>query len=443
MATCQSVPMWRLTELIVRSTLVTAGRLAIAPTRTSPVFENATTEGVVRVPSAFAITVGSPPSRTATTELVVPRSMPTARAMSCLHVLPVPLRDHPRRLVESAALKSAPVVAAMQLRGAKLESVSLNLAVGRVAAEDRQGCSREQLSSPMWRRRRSPTQRPRRSSAPRVESPGTTRRRPTTAAVRGSRDRGTTLRQAGGPQWSSRDRPSNASGSGDDAGPKHRPGCLVPRHFTRLAPRRDSVAEKRAHRAVDPLGAQLRRRPHLDELAAEHDPDPVGDCERLVLVVSDEDGGGPRLAEHPGEVLGELLPQRSVERRERLVEQQQPRRRRQGTGQRDPLPLAAGQGLHLPPLEPLETDHGEQLVHPWRPLRRTEARHLQPEGHVSRDVAVREELTVLEHQTEATPVHRHRRQVRPVPGNRAADQALEPRDRPQQGGLAAPGPVSY
>ena len=32
-------------------------------------------------PSALAITVGSPPSRTATTELVVPRSMPMARVM--------------------------------------------------------------------------------------------------------------------------------------------------------------------------------------------------------------------------------------------------------------------------------------------------------------------------------------------------------------------------
>ena len=40
-----------------------------------------TTDGVVRDPSALAMTVGSPPSRTETTELVVPRSMPTARAM--------------------------------------------------------------------------------------------------------------------------------------------------------------------------------------------------------------------------------------------------------------------------------------------------------------------------------------------------------------------------
>ena len=39
------------------------------------------TDGVVRAPSALGITVGSPPSSTATTELVVPRSMPTARAM--------------------------------------------------------------------------------------------------------------------------------------------------------------------------------------------------------------------------------------------------------------------------------------------------------------------------------------------------------------------------
>ena len=73
--------MWRLTERIVRSTLVTAWRLATSPTSTSPFLAKATTDGVVRAPSALAMTTGSPPSRTATTELVVPRSMPTARAM--------------------------------------------------------------------------------------------------------------------------------------------------------------------------------------------------------------------------------------------------------------------------------------------------------------------------------------------------------------------------
>src|SRR3990170_7140986 len=82
MSTFQSSPMWRFTDRMVRSTLVTAWRLATSPTSTSPFLANATTLGVVRLPSALAMTVGSPPSRTETTELVVPRSMPTARAMS-------------------------------------------------------------------------------------------------------------------------------------------------------------------------------------------------------------------------------------------------------------------------------------------------------------------------------------------------------------------------
>ncbi len=77
----QSVPMWRLTDRMVRSTLVTAWRLATSPTSTSPFLAKATTDGVVLAPSALVMTVGSPPSRTLTTELVVPRSMPTARAM--------------------------------------------------------------------------------------------------------------------------------------------------------------------------------------------------------------------------------------------------------------------------------------------------------------------------------------------------------------------------
>src|SRR4029077_7551283 len=68
-------------DRMVRSTLVTACRLATSPTRTSPDFAKATTDGVVRAPSALGMTVGSPPSRTATTLFVVPRSMPTARAM--------------------------------------------------------------------------------------------------------------------------------------------------------------------------------------------------------------------------------------------------------------------------------------------------------------------------------------------------------------------------
>src|SRR6476661_9282505 len=74
--------MKRLTEKTVFCGLVTAWRLATVPTRRSPEGAKATTDGVVRPPSAFSITVGSPPSRTAMHELVVPRSMPMVFAMS-------------------------------------------------------------------------------------------------------------------------------------------------------------------------------------------------------------------------------------------------------------------------------------------------------------------------------------------------------------------------
>src|SRR5437773_4390016 len=68
--------MKRLMLKIVFSGLVMACRLATWPTRRSPLLAKATTDGVMRPPSALVMTCGSPPSMTATTELVVPRSMP-------------------------------------------------------------------------------------------------------------------------------------------------------------------------------------------------------------------------------------------------------------------------------------------------------------------------------------------------------------------------------
>src|SRR5690242_19843966 len=53
-----------------------ACRFATCPTSRSPLLVTPTTEGVVRAPSWLGMTVGSPPCITATTELVVPKSMP-------------------------------------------------------------------------------------------------------------------------------------------------------------------------------------------------------------------------------------------------------------------------------------------------------------------------------------------------------------------------------
>ncbi len=82
--------MRRFAEKIVFAGFVTACLLAACPTNLSPSLPNATIEGVVRKPSEFGITLGSPASITATHELLVPRSMPiilltqTNMQLSCL-----------------------------------------------------------------------------------------------------------------------------------------------------------------------------------------------------------------------------------------------------------------------------------------------------------------------------------------------------------------------
>src|SRR5262245_33156407 len=74
--------MRRLIAKIVFSGLVIACRRAIWPTSRSPLSVKATTDGVIRLPSALVMTTGSPPSMTETHELVVPRSIPITFAIS-------------------------------------------------------------------------------------------------------------------------------------------------------------------------------------------------------------------------------------------------------------------------------------------------------------------------------------------------------------------------
>ena len=75
-------PMNRLIENTVFSGFVTACRLATWPTSRSPDLVKPTTDGVIRLPSGLVMTTGSPPSMTATTEFVVPRSIPMILLMS-------------------------------------------------------------------------------------------------------------------------------------------------------------------------------------------------------------------------------------------------------------------------------------------------------------------------------------------------------------------------
>ena len=96
--------------------------------------------------------------------------------------------------------------------------------------------------------------------------------------------------------------------------------------------------ERRAREVVD-----LRRRPDLLDPSVAHDHDPVGQREGLLLVVGDVDGGDPELALDRPDLLAQDDPDLGVERRQRLVEEQDLGLDRQRPGEGDALLLAARQ----------------------------------------------------------------------------------------------------
>jgi hypothetical protein len=79
----------------------------------------------------------------------------------------------------------------------------------------------------------------------------------------------------------------------------------------------------------------------LLDAALVHHHHAIGDLERLLLVVGDEDARDIELVVEPAEPSPELLADLGVEGAERLVEQKHSRLDRERPGERDTLPLAA------------------------------------------------------------------------------------------------------
>ena len=153
------------------------------------------------------------------------------------------------------------------------------------------------------------------------------------------------------------------------------------------------------------------------------------------MVVGDHQRRGAGRVQDVAQVGREPFAQTGVERRERLVEQQQPRLGRQRAGQRDPLALAAGEGGGQPVAVPRQADQLEQLGHPGRRVRGPA--QAQRVADVAGHGQVSEQLAVLEQQREAALVGGYAGQVGAVPAHAARGERLEPGDGTQQRGLAA------
>ena len=102
----------------------------------------------------------------------------------------------------------------------------------------------------------------------------------------------------------------------------------------------------------------------LEEPPAAEDGDPVGDRERLGLLVRHVDAGDPVRADGLPQLLEEVLADRRVERGERLVEEQELGREDEGAREGRPLRLAAGERRGALGGEVLDVEEAERRVDP-------------------------------------------------------------------------------
>src|SRR5579863_5200579 len=82
------------------------------------------------------------------------------------------------------------------------------------------------------------------------------------------------------------------------------------------------AANEVAHESVCRPGKNLKRRAKLNERAIAQDRDRIGELQRLVDVMRDEERGLRRGLVNAGELAAQRLPRNRVERAEGLIHQQ-------------------------------------------------------------------------------------------------------------------------
>ena len=154
------------------------------------------------------------------------------------------------------------------------------------------------------------------------------------------------------------------------------------------------VADERRDEAIDRPAIDFVRSAELADAALRKHGDPVGQAERLALVVGDEDGRHAELALNLLDLDLHRRSQVPVERRERLVEQQHLGANDERARQRDALLLSAGELARLAILQALELDERERLGDPARDLGLGDAAHLEAVADIGRHAHVREQRVV-------------------------------------------------
>ena len=166
---------------------------------------------------------------------------------------------------------------------------------------------------------------------------------------------------------------------------------------------------------------------------------PVAHGHRLDLVVGDVDGRDVQLVLDPRDLRTHLHAKLGVEVRQRFVHQERLGLADDRAPHRHPLPLTAGQRLRLALEQLLEPEDVRRLSDTPIDLLLRELPELEAERHVVVHGHVRIQRVVLEHHGDVAFLRRHGVDHPVTDGDRAATDALETRDHPERGRLAATG----
>jgi hypothetical protein len=191
----------------------------------------------------------------------------------------------------------------------------------------------------------------------------------------------------------------------------------------------------------------LRLVTHLDDPAEVHDGDPVGDVAHHRQVMGDEQVGEPELVLEALEQVDDLGLDGDIQRRDRLVADDDLRSEGQATGDADALALAAGELVRVASqVVGVEADHLEQLLYllPAAALGRDVRVDLE---RLADDVAdrhpwVQRGVGVLQHDLDVPsqlpePLPVHREDVLALEQRLPGGRLLEPHQELRQGGLPA------
>ena len=186
--------------------------------------------------------------------------------------------------------------------------------------------------------------------------------------------------------------------------------------------------------AIDLLG----RADLLDD-AVVHHHDALGHRQRLLLIMRDHEGCDPEAALHVADFLAQADAHLRIKRGKRLVEQQQPRRGRERTGQRHALLLPAGKLRRILRELAGQPDHLEQFAHARGDLRLRAALVDKAVADVLRNREIGKQGIGLKNDAEITLGGRRIRNIAPIDMDGARSLAIEPRDGTQKRRLAAAG----